>query len=118
MMEREHRQTENRSGTCAGSVITGIHFSEVCIDGNLLRRIVSAVQTAMADTVEITGICSEEQYERQLAGELTSNIFPNTAVSNMKSSLAKDCIILQSGNRAKKSNEKTSVVCFLIQNEK
>lgn len=84
MMEREHRQTESRRGTCAGSVITGIHFSEVCINGNLLRRIVRAVQTAMADTVEITGICSEEQYERQLAGELTSNIFSNTAVSNVK----------------------------------
>lgn len=99
-MEGEHRQTESSPGTCAGSVITGIHFSEVCINGSSLRRIVRAVQTAMADTVEITGICSEGKYERRLAGELTSNIFQNTTVFCPENYTF---IIVQSGNRAKRA---------------
>lgn len=50
------KEAELRLPTCAKSVITGVHFSEVSVDGGALGRVISAVQTAMADCVKITAV--------------------------------------------------------------
>lgn len=44
-------QSEGRQGTCARSIIAGVHFGEVSIDRSSLRWVISAVQTAMAHAV-------------------------------------------------------------------
>lgn len=45
--------------TCTTSIIAGVHFSEVRVDGGALGRIVGAVQTAVTDRVEIAAIWEE-----------------------------------------------------------
>lgn len=45
--------------TCTASIIAGVHFSEVRVDGGALGRIVGAVQTAVTDRVEIAAIWEE-----------------------------------------------------------
>lgn len=45
--------------TCTKSIITGVHFSEVGVDGGALSRIIGAVQTAVADCVKITAVWGE-----------------------------------------------------------
>lgn len=42
--------------TCTESIVTGVHFSEVSVDGGALSRVISTIQTAMTDCVEITAI--------------------------------------------------------------
>lgn len=42
--------------TCATSIITGVHFSEVSVEGGTLSRVVGAVETAMTDCVKITAV--------------------------------------------------------------
>lgn len=55
-------QSEGRQGTCAWSIITGVHFGEVSIDRGLLGWVISAVQTAVAHAIQITGVCSQKQH--------------------------------------------------------
>lgn len=42
--------------TCAGPVITRVHFGEVGVDGGALSRVSGAVQAAVAGRVEITAV--------------------------------------------------------------
>lgn len=42
--------------TCTKSIIAGVHFSVISVNGGALHRIISAVQTAMTDCVKITAI--------------------------------------------------------------
>lgn len=50
---------KTRFPTCTKSIIAGVHFSEVCVDGGALNRIIGAVQTAVTDGVQITAIWGE-----------------------------------------------------------
>lgn len=42
--------------TCAESIIAGVHFGEVSVDGGALGRVVRAVQAAVTDGVEIAAV--------------------------------------------------------------
>lgn len=44
------------SGTCAESIIAGVHLGEVSVDGGSLGGVVGAVQAAVADGVEIAAV--------------------------------------------------------------
>lgn len=50
---------QTRFPTCTKAIIAGVHFSEVCVDGGALNRIIGAVQTAVTDCVQITAIWGE-----------------------------------------------------------
>lgn len=52
--------------TCTTSIIAGVHFSEVSVDGGALSRIVGTVQTTMTDCVKITAIWGEIMEKRRL----------------------------------------------------
>ena len=53
------KEAEPGLPTCTKSIITGVHFREVSVDGGALSGVISAVQTAMADCVKITAVWRE-----------------------------------------------------------
>lgn len=55
----EQQRQKTGFPTCTKSIIAGVHFSEVSVDGGALSRVVGAVQTAMTDRVKITAIWGE-----------------------------------------------------------
>lgn len=52
-------------GTCAESIIAGVHFGEVSVDGGALGRVVGAVQAAVADSVEIAAVWGRDTRGRE-----------------------------------------------------
>lgn len=59
------KQSRGFLPTCATSVITGVHFSEVCVDGGSLSGVISTVQTPMTDSVKIAAVCREITDKRE-----------------------------------------------------
>lgn len=49
------------SGTCAKSIVAGVHFGEVSVDGGALGRVVCAVQAAVTDGVEIAAVLGRDK---------------------------------------------------------
>lgn len=49
------------SGTCAESIVAGVHFGEVSVDGGALGRVVCAVQAAVTDGVEIAAVWGRDK---------------------------------------------------------
>lgn len=62
--------------TCAESIIAGVHFGEVSVDGGALGRVVRAVQAAVTDGVEIAAVWRRDKTrggERRGSREKTEN---------------------------------------------
>lgn len=59
--------------TCAESIIAGVHFGEVSVDGGALGRVVRAVQAAVTDGVEIAAVWRRDKTRGGGLREKTEN---------------------------------------------